>query len=675
MLEGREFVVGVYVLGYGNISIPVSGATVLWVNGTYVTDSTGRVTLTAPLVNADIYFQIRATKKGYQDAVGRILILNQLPQLVLVVPSQVHENEDFVAYVHDTSGIPVGGVRVGFRSGDLYFGGGTTGPNGTVIITAPQVNEDTVYEMGAMKSGYLSGVAYITVLDADPPQLMLAIPSSMPEGREFIIGVYILGNENITVPIAYATVYWLNGSYLTNANGTVELQAPLVSYDTYMGIYAHKDGYCDASGLILILDEGNEHLQLEIPQSVLEGINFTIAVYSLRGPITNAIVTWINHTYYTDSNGTVEITAPCVTGDTSFEIRADKEGYLSAIGSILVRDENISQLMLYLPSSVIEGSIFMVGVYAENTPIAGATVYWGYDSFMTSDNGTVYLQAPYVLYDTWNGIHAEKQGYREAEGTILVLNSDLPAPIYVEVDDDCNHNTPGWGYDHFTSIQTAIYTVASGGTVFVHSGTYYEPIIISKPLILDGQCKDTVFIDGNHQGTIIRITASDVLIDDMTLSNAGSFSSGIMIDHANNVSVYGMKILGCTFGIDLEFSNFDTIELNTMVGCTQMGLLLEYSSNNEISRNTISDSGYTGIHLVHDAPDNAIFHNNIINSRILQAFSSDPNIWDNGYHSGGNYWSDYTGVDANGDGIGDTPYIIPGQGNNQDNYPLMQPWG
>jgi len=72
--------------------------------------------------------------------------------------------------------------------------------------------------------------------------------------------------------------------------------------------------------------------------------------------------------------------------------------------------------------------------------------------------------------------------------------------------------------------------------------------------------------------------------------------------------------------------------------------------------------------------NNTIYHNNFVNNTEQVYISTHPsyaNFWDNGYPSGGNYWSNYTGVDADNDGIGDEPYTI--DANNTDRYPLIAP--
>jgi parallel beta-helix repeat protein len=116
------------------------------------------------------------------------------------------------------------------------------------------------------------------------------------------------------------------------------------------------------------------------------------------------------------------------------------------------------------------------------------------------------------------------------------------------------------------------------------------------------------------------------------------------------------------------------------ISLTWCGLALGMVKDAIVRNNIIWNSTY-GIYLSESA-GNHIYHNNLINNTI-QAYVTPNynNTWDNGYPSGGNYWSDYTGTDEykgpdqdipGSDFIGDDWYVI--NDNNTDHYPLWIPY-
>jgi len=128
-------------------------------------------------------------------------------------------------------------------------------------------------------------------------------------------------------------------------------------------------------------------------------------------------------------------------------------------------------------------------------------------------------------------------------------------------------------------------------------------------------------------------------------------------------------------GLSLMQSEGNIIQKNIMES-NDLGIYSWQSSNNTIHRNTVSNNDWSGIYL-YQSNENSIYHNNFLHNRII-IHSAYDNTWDDGYPSGGNYWSDYNGSDFYGgphqnetgyDWIGDSPYVI-GE-DNQDNYPLM----
>jgi parallel beta-helix repeat protein len=144
----------------------------------------------------------------------------------------------------------------------------------------------------------------------------------------------------------------------------------------------------------------------------------------------------------------------------------------------------------------------------------------------------------------------------------------------------------------------------------------------------------------------------------------------IRLSSSLNNSISGNNITaGNFYGISLDSSLNNSISGNNIAD-NEYGISLAFSSNNSVSGNSIANNEY-GIS-IYSSSDNNVYHNNFVENTLQVHSAGSINVWDDGYPSGGNYWSDYNGADVNRDGIGDTPYII--DGNNRDNHPLMTPY-
>jgi len=164
-----------------------------------------------------------------------------------------------------------------------------------------------------------------------------------------------------------------------------------------------------------------------------------------------------------------------------------------------------------------------------------------------------------------------------------------------------------------------------------------------------------------------------------TLQGTGN-GTGIELSYIGNVTIKDVKITGFKNGIDLDFSSNNIIAGNDITN-NKIGIVLIHSSNNTVVGNNVTDNEEYGIWLLNQLNNqtNIFCNNNFVNNFVLIWDSN--NVWDDGYPSGGNYWSNYAGLDlysgqyqneTGSDGIGDTPYIIKAY--NIDYYPLMKPY-
>lgn len=195
----------------------------------------------------------------------------------------------------------------------------------------------------------------------------------------------------------------------------------------------------------------------------------------------------------------------------------------------------------------------------------------------------------------------------------------------------------------------------------------------------------------NENSTGISIEANS---KDNTVSNNNCDSNsdqGIRLTNATGNLIVGNTcsyITGSyTYALHLMDNADNNIVKDNTLDSNEIGIRVKAADSNTFINNTSSNNNI-GLELATGSVDNIFYLNNFVDNteNISEGFNANSrNIWNSedelpykandtqftGYL--GNYWSDYTGEDADGNGIGDTPYQTIST--DADNYPLMGPWG
>jgi len=198
----------------------------------------------------------------------------------------------------------------------------------------------------------------------------------------------------------------------------------------------------------------------------------------------------------------------------------------------------------------------------------------------------------------------------------------------------------------------------------------------------------TNLVNNNSNGIRLTLGNQNIIKNNALINN----SNGIIIDQSINNLINNNTLSNNNYNIQILTASTNTITNNTVQN-SQNGIYLRDSQNNyiknnliqnnsvrslyvrnsnssEISLNNITNNNY-GIYIT-GSYNNQIYNNNFTNN-TQQAYL-DTNSTQNTFYNtttGGNYWSNYNGTDADNNGYGDTPYTI--NTTNKDRLPYAQP--